>query len=93
MEKYLTKTICFFTNSMFRIGGEQRITSVIANGLIKNGYNITIIIKNKEKINYELYNLDPKINLIFLNYSYAFRLNNTRFFEILRKNQQKIWHI
>ena len=30
------KKICFFTNSMFKIGGEQRITTLIANELIKN---------------------------------------------------------
>ena len=27
------KKICFFANSMFKIGGEQRITSMVANGL------------------------------------------------------------
>lgn len=89
MKEKFTKSICFFTNSMFKIGGEQRITSIIANGLLNAGYNITIIVKNKEKIDYELYNLSPKVNLIFLNYSYSFRLNNTRFFEIIRKINRK----
>ena len=35
------KKICFFTNSMFKIGGEQRITSIIANELVKNNYDVT----------------------------------------------------
>ena len=34
------KKICFFANSMFKIGGEQRIVSLIANELIKNNYEV-----------------------------------------------------
>ena len=78
------KKICFFTNSMFKIGGEQRITTLIANELIKNGYDITIIIKCNEEVDYSLYNLSKEVHLIFLNMKYNFRLNNTLFFEKLR---------
>ena len=78
------KRICFFTNSMFKIGGEQRITSLIANELIKNNYDVTIIIKCNENIDYSLYNLSKKVHLIFLNMNYDFRLNNIVFFEKLR---------
>ena len=78
------KKICFFTNSMFKIGGEQRITSMIANELVNNNYDVTIIIKCKEKIDYDLYNLSKQINLIFLDMNYDFRLNNIKLFEILR---------
>lgn len=85
----MKKSICFFANSMFRIGGEQRITSIIANGLIKNDYDVSIIIKTKEDIDYNLYGLSPKIKLIFLNYSYDFRLNNIKLFEKLRNLNRK----
>ena len=78
------KKICFFTNSMFRIGGEQRITSLIVNELIKNNYDVTIVIKCNENIDYSLYNLSKKVHLIFLNMNYNFRLNNIVFFEKLR---------
>ena len=78
------KKICFFTNSMFKIGGEQRITSIIANELVKNNYDVTIIIKCNEDVDYSLYNLSKKINLVFLNMNYDFRLNNIKFFEYLR---------
>ena len=78
------KKICFFANSMFRIGGEQRITTLISNELVKNNYDVTIIIKCKENIDYSLYNLSKKVHLIFLNMNYDFRLNNTIFFEKLR---------
>ena len=78
------KKICFFTNSMFKVGGEQRITTLIANELVKNNYDVTIIIKCKEKIDYSIYNLSKKIHLIFLNMNYDFRLNNIKFFETLR---------
>ena len=84
------KKICFFTNSMFKIGGEQRITTLIANGLIKNNYDVTIIIKCKEKIDYSLYNLSKKVHLVFLNMNYDFRLNNIVFFEKLRVINRKI---
>lgn len=78
------KKICFFANSMFKIGGEQRITSLISNELIKNNYDVTIIIKCNENIDYSLYNLSKKVHLIFLNMNYDFRLNNIAFFEKLR---------
>ena len=83
------KKICFFTNSMFKIGGEQRITSIIANGLVNNGYEVTIIIKNKEELNYNLYNLSSNIRLIFLNYTSDFSLCNYRVFDFLRKLNRK----
>jgi len=83
------KSICFFTNSMFKIGGEQRITSIVTNGLIKCGYKVTIIVKHKEKIDYELYGLSRKIDLIFLNNNYDFRLNNLKIFELLRNINRK----
>ena len=78
------KKICFFTNSMFKIGGEQRITSIIANELVRNNYDVTIIIKCNEQVDYSLYDLSKKIKLIFLNMNYEFRLNNIKLFEYLR---------
>ena len=78
------KKICFFANSMFKIGGEQRITSIIANELVKKSYDVTIIIKCNEEIDYSLYNLSKKVKLVFLNMNYDFRLNNIKFFEYLR---------
>lgn len=84
------KKICFFVNSMFKIGGEQRITSLIANELINNNYDVTIIIKNDEEIDYSLYNLSEKVNLIFLKMHYNFRLNNSRLFDSLRSINRKI---
>ena len=59
------KKICFFANSMFKIGGEQRITSIIANELVKKSYDVTIIIKCNEEIDYSLYNLSKKVKLVF----------------------------
>lgn len=83
------KKICFFANSMFKLGGEQRITSKIANGLCSLGYDVTILVKEKENINLNLYNLSKKIHIHFLDVNYDFRLNNTMFFEILRKLNRK----
>ena len=83
------KKICFFTNSMFKIGGEQRVTSIIANELVKNNYDVTIIIKCNENVDYSLYDLSKNIKLVFLNMNYDFRLNNIRLFEHLRNINRK----
>lgn len=74
------KKICFFTNSMFKLGGEQRVTTEIANGLCNLGYNVTILIKQKENIDLTLYGLSKNVQINFLNVNYDFRLNNTVFF-------------
>lgn len=81
--------VCFFVNSMFKCGGEQRIVTMLANYLTNNHYEVTILIKNKEAINLALYNLSPNIKLVFLKNNYAFRLNNIKFFEWLRKVNRK----
>ena len=83
------KKICFFVNSMFQIGGEQRITTLISNEFVKNHYDVTIIIKCREKVDYSLYHLSKKIHLIFFNMDYDFRLNNISFFEKLRSFNRK----
>ena len=83
------KKICFFANSMFTPGGEQRITSKVANGLIEQGYDVTILIKAKEKINLELFGLSNKINIEFLDVDYNFKLNNIIFFDKLRTLNRK----
>lgn len=78
------KKICFFTNSMFKLGGEQRITTKIANGLIEKGYDVSILIKQKEEIDLKLLGLSEKVHITFLDVNYDFRLNNTKIFEKLR---------
>lgn len=83
------KKICFFTNSMFKLGGEQRIVSILANGLVKSGFEVTIIIKNNEDINYEMYKLSKSIKLYFLHNKYKFKLNNNILFEYLRLLNRK----
>lgn len=83
------KRICFFANSMFKIGGEQRITTIIINELIKKNYDVTVIIKCSEEPDYSLYNLSKKVKLIFLNMNYDFRLNNIKLFEFLRNINRK----
>lgn len=85
----MEKKVCLFVNSMFKVGGEQRITSLLVNGLIEKGIDVSIIIKCNEKVDNRLYNLSKKANLIFLNYSYDFRLNNIKLFEFLRKINRK----
>lgn len=55
--------ICFITNTVFNLGGVQRVVSVLASKLSEN-YEIDILCTDaKFHINRELYNLSPKVNI------------------------------
>lgn len=57
--------ICFLTNTVFKFGGQERIVSVISNGLIERGFDVSIMYTDtKTLINRSLYNLNSKVNLI-----------------------------
>jgi len=55
--------ICFITSSIFSTGGVQRVTSVLANELVKYNEVDIICTSDKYKLNYELYNLNKSINV------------------------------
>lgn len=63
------KRICFLVDSIFSIGGVQRVTAVIAKELAKNN-NVTIVTFDKsEELNKELYNLlESNIDYRFVSY-------------------------
>lgn len=63
------KRICFIVDSIFSIGGVQRVTAVIAKELAKE-YDVTILTFDKpEEKNTELYNLnEADINYQFFHY-------------------------
>lgn len=59
--------VCFVTSNIFSIGGEQRVVSVIASELQKNGYDVTILCKeNSTSIDYNLYNLNKSVKIQFM---------------------------
>ncbi|WP_238915453.1 glycosyltransferase family 4 protein [Clostridium sp. YIM B02555] len=56
--------ICFLTDTIFNLGGIQRVLSVLTNELV-NTYDVTIICTNGTyKVNRELYKLDKKVQVI-----------------------------
>lgn len=55
------KKICFFCGNMARSGGTERVTSVIANELIKLGYDVTIISYIEGEKSF--FKLDPRVKL------------------------------
>lgn len=60
----LKKKVCFFSGDISRNGGTERVTSLIANGLVNKGYNITILsFQNGE---HSFYELDYRIKLYSL---------------------------
>jgi glycosyltransferase involved in cell wall biosynthesis len=71
------KRICFLTDSIFSIGGVQRVTSVIAKQLTKD-YNVTIVTFDKpDNINTSLYGLNEVgIQYRFIKYPKVGKLKN-----------------
>jgi len=76
--------LCFWANSMFSLGGEQRVTTTIVNELVNRGYDITVVIKYKEQIDRAFYGLDPKVKIIFMHNDLIFNLNTSKFLSRLR---------
>lgn len=58
--------ICFLMATPFTKGGEQRVVSVLSNLLYEKGFDVTILCTDFTPINYDLYNLNPRVNIIFL---------------------------
>ena len=59
--------VCFFMNTPFTVGGEQRVTTEIANYLYTQGIEVTFLLLDKSgKINRRIYNLKDNINIKFL---------------------------
>ena len=78
--------ICFLTNTVFKFGGQERIVSVISNGLIERGFDVSIMYTDtKTLINRSLYNLNSKVNLIPV-YGYESKYSLKRImFKLLKK--------
>ncbi len=87
--------ICFLMHTPFKIGGAQKITSLFANFLIENGYEVDIISTFKEKNN-DLFNLNKNINIIYVENNYKYSLKNkitkrlNKYFGIYKKNTKVI---
>ena len=65
MEKKIK--ICFLYESVFTLGGVQTCITTIANYLIKQGYDITILCSNVNvEENRATYGLDQNIKVIFI---------------------------
>ena len=71
------KRICFVVDSIFSIGGVQRVTAVIAKELAKD-YDVTIATFDKhEQADHSLYHLDEaKLDYLFLTYPQIGKLKN-----------------
>lgn len=85
----MKKKIVFFTPTIYAMGGESRVVTVIANALCKD-YDITIFTREKERIT-SVYGLDDSIDVIpYYPYSrrpfasairYMYRKTRNSFFE------------
>ena len=61
------KKVCFMMPTIFNIGGEQRVVSVLCNVLNKRGYKVSaLLFDNRFEENYELYNLNKDINIKYV---------------------------
>ena len=58
--------VCFLYESVFTLGGIQRCITTLANYLVKQGHDVSVICTNtKIQINREIYGLDKNIKVIF----------------------------
>ncbi|MBE6088926.1 MAG: glycosyltransferase family 4 protein [Clostridium beijerinckii] len=55
--------ICFVTSNIFSLGGVQRVTTVLANELVKDNEVDILCTSDKHKLNYELYHLNRSVNI------------------------------
>ena len=79
------KKVCFFMNTPFSLGGEQRVTCNLANYLAKY-YDVSFLLTDKNKfVDYEKYNLDESIKIVFCkNLKYSLFIEKIlRLFDIL----------
>ncbi len=61
------KKVCFFMNSPFTLGGEQRVVTTLANYLVQQNYEVSFLLTDRhKKIDYSLYQLNKKIKIQFL---------------------------
>lgn len=61
------KKICFFMNTPFTFGGEQRVVSTLANYLQSENYEVSFTLTSKNhQIDYELYSLNKNIKIEFV---------------------------
>lgn len=78
------KKICFFMNTPFSLGGEQRVTTNIANYLTKY-YEVCFLLTDKSQfIDYNKYGLDPTIKIVFC--------KNTKF-SLIKKKILKLFEL
>lgn len=77
--------------SPFTIGGEQRVVTTIANYLVENKYDVSFFLTDKQKrINYDLYSLNKKVNLIFFNdYFQEKNILQKKYYSLLKKINYK----
>ncbi len=75
------KKICFYTNSIYTLGGIQRVVTELANNLY-NEYDITIVCHDNSKWHKKFnYNLNKNINVKSFNEKYLI-LDNIFFFPV-----------
>ena len=55
--------ICFIASSLFTMGGEQRVTAVIANELVKNNQIIAYTMDEEPDKQNNPYQVDPRIEI------------------------------
>ena len=71
------KRICFVVDSIFSIGGVQRVTAVIAKELAKNHDVSIVTFDEPEKSDKSLYNLsDSNISYRFVTYPETGKIKN-----------------
>lgn len=61
------KSICFFMETPFSLGGEQRVVTTVANYLYSLGYEVSFALTDKhQQKDYNMYNLNKNIKINYI---------------------------
>ena len=81
------KKICFMLPTVFNIGGEQRVISSLSSALVERGYEVVLLLfTNKYEENFDLYDLNPQVEIVYVKGYQSFLCRLSRKFRNLNSN-------
>ncbi len=68
------KKVCFYLRTPFTLGGEQRVTTVLANYLVKAGYQVYFLVYDYNlSVDYDYYKLDKAVETVYIREAYEIK--------------------
>ena len=84
------KKVCFYLRTPFSLGGEQRVTTVLANYLAKAGYSVYFLVYDFNlSVDYEYYKLDKAVETVYIREAYELKNRILRRIPLEIRKRQK----